>query len=81
MLGSLVFSLVSWFLPDAELYAWSWRLPFLFSIVLVIVGLWIRFTIAEPPKYQPIEFKVSADMSNDVDLRGPNDKCPQADPL
>jgi hypothetical protein len=36
----------------------------------------------KPLKYQPIEFKVfSADMSNDVDLRGPDDECPQADPL
>jgi hypothetical protein len=36
-----------------------------------------RLRPPKPPKYQPIEFKVfSADMSNDVDLRGPNDKCP-----
>jgi MFS transporter, MHS family, shikimate and dehydroshikimate transport protein len=42
-------------LPDAELYAWGWRLPFLFSIVLVIVGLWIRFTIAESPEFQKIK--------------------------
>ena len=55
VLGTLVFSLVSWFLPDAELYAWGWRLPFLFSIVLVIVGLWIRFTIAESPEFQKVK--------------------------
>jgi len=49
VLGTLVFSVVSSFLTDAQLYAWGWRLPFLFSIVLVVVGLWIRFTIAESP--------------------------------
>ena len=33
----------------------GWRLPFLFSIVLVIVGLWIRFTIAELPEFQRVK--------------------------
>jgi MFS family permease len=55
VLGTLVFSLVSYFLTDAQLYAWGWRLPFLFSIVLVVVGLWIRFTIAESPEFQKIK--------------------------
>jgi MFS family permease len=30
---------------------WGWRVPFLFSIVLVGVGLWIRLTIAETPVF------------------------------
>ena len=55
VLGTLVFSVVSSFLTDAQLYAWGWRLPFLFSIVLVVVGLWIRFTIAESPEFQKIK--------------------------
>jgi MFS transporter, MHS family, shikimate and dehydroshikimate transport protein len=55
VLGTLVFSLVSHFLTDTQLYAWGWRLPFLFSIVLVVVGLWIRFTIAESPEFQKIK--------------------------
>ena len=55
MLGTLVFSVVSSQLTDAQLYAWGWRLPFLFSILLVIVGLWIRFTIAELPEFQKIK--------------------------
>src|ERR1700755_3322613 len=49
VLGTLVFSVVSSMLTDAQLYAWGWRIPFLFSIALVLVGLWIRFTIAESP--------------------------------
>jgi MFS family permease len=35
--------------------AWGWRIPFLFSIVLVAIGLWIRFTIAESPEFQRIK--------------------------
>jgi MFS transporter, MHS family, shikimate and dehydroshikimate transport protein len=42
-------------MSDADFLAWGWRLPFLFSIALVIVGLWIRFTIAESPEFQKIK--------------------------
>jgi MHS family shikimate/dehydroshikimate transporter-like MFS transporter len=55
VLGTLVFSIFSLLMSDAEFEAWGWRLPFLFSIVLVIVGLWIRFTIAESPEFQKIK--------------------------
>jgi MFS transporter, MHS family, shikimate and dehydroshikimate transport protein len=41
VLGTLVFSIFSLVMSDADFLAWGWRLPFLFSIVLVIVGLWI----------------------------------------
>jgi len=37
--------------------SWGWRIPFLLSGVLVIVGLWIRMTIAESPLYQGVEEK------------------------
>jgi metabolite-proton symporter len=35
--------------------SWGWRLPFLFSGVLVLVGLWIRLTIAESPLFTEVE--------------------------
>jgi metabolite-proton symporter len=31
--------------------AWAWRLPFLFSIVLVGIGLWIRLGVLESPMF------------------------------
>src|SRR5262245_16283423 len=55
VLGTLVFSVFSLLMTDAEFEAWGWRLSFLFSIVLVIVGLWIRFTIAESPEFQKVK--------------------------
>jgi MHS family shikimate/dehydroshikimate transporter-like MFS transporter len=55
VLGTLVFSIFSGTMSEAQFIAWGWRLPFLFSIVLVIVGLWIRFTIAESPEFQKIK--------------------------
>src|SRR3974390_1117531 len=55
VLGTLVFSIFSATMSDQQFVAWGWRLPFLFSIVLVIVGLWIRFTLAESPEFQKVK--------------------------
>jgi MFS transporter, MHS family, shikimate and dehydroshikimate transport protein len=55
VMGTLVFSIFSAIMSDAQFIAWGWRLPFLFSIVLVIVGLWVRFTLAESPEFQKIK--------------------------
>ena len=47
LLASGAFSLVT-LLPEEDLLSWGWRLPFLSSIVLVAVGLFIRLSISEP---------------------------------
>lgn len=31
---------------------WAWRLPFLLSAVLVVVGLWVRATVSESPVFK-----------------------------
>jgi MFS family permease len=55
VLGTLVFSLFSLFLTDEQFLSWGWRLPFLFSIALVVVGLWIRMTLSESPEFQKVK--------------------------
>ncbi len=45
------FLLLSQFLDDAQFRAWGWRIPFLVSAVLVIVGLYVRLKIAETPVF------------------------------
>jgi len=45
-----VFALVSQ-LPESEFMAWGWRVPFLISILLVGVGLWIRLSMEETPAF------------------------------
>ncbi|WP_078916040.1 MFS transporter [Streptomyces viridochromogenes] len=32
---------------------WAWRIPFLLSTVLVVVGLWVRTTVSESPRFTP----------------------------
>ncbi|MEV0165493.1 MFS transporter [Nonomuraea fuscirosea] len=44
-------ALAAWQSEEAFL-AWGWRVPFLLSGVLVLIGLWIRLTITESPVFQ-----------------------------
>jgi MHS family shikimate/dehydroshikimate transporter-like MFS transporter len=48
-----VFSLVSQ-LPTSDFLAWGWRLPFLASAVLIVVGFVIRYKISETPAFEAI---------------------------
>src|ERR1700760_131081 len=41
----------SWYSGD-QFLTWGWRIPFLMSIVMVAVGLWIRLGILETPVFQ-----------------------------
>jgi metabolite-proton symporter len=41
-------------LPEAEFMRWGWRVPFLVSIVLVVVAFFIRFKLAETPAFQKV---------------------------
>ncbi|MDQ4024636.1 MAG: MFS transporter, partial [Actinomycetota bacterium] len=50
ILAQLVFVAVG-ALSDEQFASWGWRLPFLFSIVLVGVGLFIRLRVEESPVF------------------------------
>ncbi|MDF3054715.1 MAG: major facilitator superfamily 1 [Gammaproteobacteria bacterium] len=47
-----VFLVLSNWLTDEQFFAFGWRIPFLASAVLVIVGLYVRLTITETPAFQ-----------------------------
>ncbi|HEV2200345.1 MAG TPA: MFS transporter [Bryobacteraceae bacterium] len=46
-----VFLLLSRGLTDEQFFSFGWRFPFLASAVLVLVGLYVRLTIAETPVF------------------------------
>lgn len=37
---------------NEQFLAWGWRVPFLFSAVLIVIGLWVRFQVAESPVFE-----------------------------
>ena len=45
------FLLLSHYLDDAQFRAWGWRIPFLASAALVIVGLYVRLKLTETPVF------------------------------
>ena len=47
-----VFLILSAWLSDESFFSFGWRLPFLSSAVLVILGLYVRLTIAETPVFR-----------------------------
>ena len=47
-----VFLLLTRWLTDQQFFAWGWRIPFLASAVLVLVGLYVRLTITETPIFR-----------------------------
>ncbi len=55
-MGNLIATGVLWVLAavqsDSAFLAWGWRIPFLLSAVLVIVGLWVRLSIEESRVFQ-----------------------------
>ncbi|TVZ92864.1 MFS transporter [Streptomyces sp. BK340] len=52
LLATGVLSLLTAVLSDDAFGAWGWRIPFLLSGVLVIVGLWIRLSVDESPVFK-----------------------------
>jgi len=52
LLSGGIFLVLSRWLTDAQFFAFGWRLPFLASAVLVLLGLYVRLSITETPVFQ-----------------------------
>ena len=51
LLATLSFLALTLFLSEDDFRAWGWRLPFFASALLVLVGLYVRFKLAETPAF------------------------------
>jgi MFS family permease len=47
-----LFLLLGLWLSEEEFIAWGWRLPFLASAVLVMIGLWVRLKLGETQEFR-----------------------------
>jgi metabolite-proton symporter len=54
-LSTGVFAIVRGLTSEDTFMAWAWRVPFLLSIVLVVVGLVIRMKLAESPLFEKVQ--------------------------
>ncbi|MDC7867519.1 transporter [Pantoea ananatis] len=49
------FLLLSWLLTDEQFMQWGWRVPFVLSAVLVLIGLYVRVSLHESPVFAKVQ--------------------------
>nr|WP_190822179.1 MFS transporter [Saccharopolyspora pogona] len=54
LLATAALTAVAGSTTGAQYSAWGWRIPFLASILLVVIGLWVRLRVAESPLFRAV---------------------------
>ncbi|GAA2186411.1 MULTISPECIES: MFS transporter [Leucobacter] len=54
LLANVAFLIVTATVSTEALYTWGWRVPFIASVLLVAVGIYIRLNIEETPSFQQV---------------------------
>jgi metabolite-proton symporter len=54
ILGNTLFVVLNFTLTAEQFLTWGWRVPFLISALLVILGLWVRIQLTETPAFQKV---------------------------
>lgn len=54
LMATFIVSLMTLF-SEEQFLSWGWRIPFLMSAVLVLLGLWIRKDIDETPEFEKVK--------------------------
>ncbi len=55
ILANTVFIGLANTLSEEQFQAWGWRVPFLASAILVVVGLWVRLRLIETPAFRKVQ--------------------------
>jgi MFS transporter, MHS family, shikimate and dehydroshikimate transport protein len=55
LLATGIFAFLSSRLSEAEFLAWGWRVPFLLSVLLIGVGLFVRLRLLETPAFSRLK--------------------------
>ncbi|WP_055556550.1 MFS transporter [Streptomyces sp. NBRC 110028] len=71
LLATGVLSALTGLLSEGAFESWGWRVPFLLSGVLVLVGLWIRLSVDESPVFKAALARAEARKTDDVAERMP----------
>ncbi len=57
LLSSGAFWILLQNISQDDFLSWGWRVPFISSIALILIGLWVRFSITETPEFQAAKDK------------------------
>lgn len=69
LMASGMFALMSGVIAPGDAFLeWGWRIPFLFSIILLFLGHWLRKSVEESPVFEEIKERKSASRTPIKDL-------------
>ncbi|MFE5720348.1 MFS transporter [Streptomyces erythrochromogenes] len=71
LLATGVLALLAAVQSDEAFLAWGWRIPFLLSGVLVMIGLWIRISVSESPVFLEAQAKAAQRAAAGVEAKPP----------
>ena len=60
LLANGLLALLAVFQPEEAFQSWGWRIPFLLSAVLVLIGLYIRLAVEESPIFRAAQQRAAA---------------------
>jgi metabolite-proton symporter len=69
VLANLVFLAVSEAVSPGQFQAWGWRIPFLLSVALILIGVYVQYRLEEPDEFENVA-------SKKVDAAGKPDRLP-----
>ncbi|MDI3423616.1 MFS transporter [Streptomyces luteolus] len=72
LLATGVLALLAAVQSEQTFLAWGWRVPFLLSGLLVVIGLWIRVSVSESPVFLEAQAKAEAQAAQE----GVKEKAP-----
>lgn len=78
ILANLAFLAVSGALPDDDFVDWGWRIPFLLSIVLIGLSMYVQLHLEDTPAFKALQLQRAAEQAAD---RGPNKPVQQNSPV
>ncbi|MFI9232749.1 MFS transporter [Streptomyces rimosus] len=71
LLATGVLALLAAVQSEEAFTAWGWRIPFLLSGVLVLLGLWIRVSVSESPVFLAAQAEAQADAARGIKEKAP----------
>jgi MHS family shikimate/dehydroshikimate transporter-like MFS transporter len=55
LIGNLIFVILGGLMSQAQLFAWGWRIPFVISILIVAIGIYMRRRVDETPEFEHLK--------------------------
>ncbi|RZT85336.1 metabolite-proton symporter [Pseudonocardia sediminis] len=66
ILSNLTFLILVAVMPSESFASWGWRIPFLLSVIVIALGLWVQVKLEDTPAFKALEQKAAAQASGPV---------------